>query len=98
MIVIDRGRLRYDGDLETLSRRYVTHRLVQLQLREHVSLDSIAGEGEVVAHEGLSVTLRVPADETAAVAGRLLSRLPVADVAIEEPPMEDVIRAVFAES
>ncbi len=97
VVVIDRGRLRFDGDLETLSRRYVTHRLVRLRLREPVTLESIAREGEGVAHHGLAVTLRVPADQTAAVAGRLLSRLPIEDVAIEEPPMEDVIRAVFAE-
>jgi ABC-2 type transport system ATP-binding protein len=98
VIVIDRGQLRFDGDLDTLSRHYVTHRLVRLRLSEPIGPESIAREGDVVAYEGLTVTLKVPAEDTATVAARLLARLPVEDVAIEQPSMEDVIRAVFARS
>jgi ABC-2 type transport system ATP-binding protein len=102
VIVIDAGRLRFDGDLDTLSRRHVTHRLVRLRLSQPVAREliaqEVAQEGEVVSHAGLAVTLKVPAEDTAALVGRLLARLPVEDVAIEQPSMEDVIRAVFAGS
>ena len=42
------------------------------------------------------MTLRVPKDATAATAGRLLAELPVLDLTIEDPPIEDVIGRVFA--
>ena len=41
-------------------------------------------------------TVRVPKAETPAVAGRLLAALPVADLTIEEPPIDQVIEEVFA--
>jgi len=71
---------------------------VRLRLSEPVGIEVLAREGDVVAHDGLTVTFKVSADQTAAVAARLLAVLPIQDVAIEQPPMEDVIRAVFAES
>ncbi len=96
VLVIDRGVLRFDGDLSALVRAHVTHRLVRLRLREAVDAERFGGYGEVVDADGPAVTLRVPAADTAAVAARLLVELPVADVAIEDPPVEDVIREVFA--
>jgi ABC-2 type transport system ATP-binding protein len=95
VVVIDAGRLRFDGDLDELSRRYVDHRLIKLRLRERATLSVAAEVGEVVSSDGLALTVRVAADQTAAAAGRLLTDLPVEDLSIEEPPMEDVIRAVF---
>jgi len=42
------------------------------------------------------IKLRVPRQETAAVTGRLLSELPVDDLTVEDPPIEEVIEMVFA--
>ena len=42
------------------------------------------------------VTLRVPRMETAATTGRLLSEQSVEDLAVEDPPIEDVIELAFA--
>jgi ABC-2 type transport system ATP-binding protein len=52
--------------------------------------------GEVVAREDGRVTLRVPKSETARVTGRLLADLPIADLTVEDPPIEEVIEQVFA--
>jgi ABC-2 type transport system ATP-binding protein len=43
------------------------------------------------------VVLRVPRDRTAEITGRLLADLPVLDLTIEDPPIEDVIKRVFAD-
>jgi ABC-2 type transport system ATP-binding protein len=42
------------------------------------------------------VSLNVGRGEAPEVAGRLLRDLPVADLTIEDPPIEDVIESVFA--
>ena len=52
--------------------------------------------GHVVASEGLRHTLRVPKADTPQVTGRLLADLPVIDLTVEDPPIEDVIAQVFA--
>ena len=41
--------------------------------------------------------LRVPKSETARVTAQLLAELPVEDLTVEDPPLEDVIERVFAQ-
>jgi ABC-2 type transport system ATP-binding protein len=42
------------------------------------------------------IVLRVPKAETSATTARLLAEVPVIDLTIEDPPIEDVIERVFA--
>ncbi|MEU1837834.1 ABC transporter ATP-binding protein [Micromonospora chersina] len=98
VLVIDRGALRFDGDLAALVESHSPHRLIRVALRRAVPAESWVGLGEVSSVDGAMVTLTVPRGETAEVAARLLATLPVEDVAIEDPPVEDVIRAVFADA
>ncbi len=51
--------------------------------------------GEIESSEGLKVTLRVARSQTKEAAARALASLPVADISVEEPPVEDIIRQVF---
>ena len=53
--------------------------------------------GQVMSQDGTRFTLRVPKAETAQVTARLLADLPVDDLNVEDPPIEDVIEQVFAE-
>lgn len=103
VLVIDRGLLRFDGTLASLVERHAPDRRIRVRLptpdgaRVDADLVAVLAEhGRVVDVDGPSVTLEVPRAGTAAVASRLLARLPVEDVAVEDPPLEDVIRAVFA--
>jgi ABC-2 type transport system ATP-binding protein len=56
----------------------------------------LSSYGEVVASEGSRNTLRVPKVDTPQVTARLLADLPVSDLTVEDPPIEDVIEQVFA--
>ena len=96
IIVIDHGRLRYDGDLSALVAETAPYRLLRLTLSRQVDIAELERYGEL--HEpidGLTVALRVRREATREVAGRVLDGLPVADLSIEEPPVEDIIRQVF---
>ena len=53
--------------------------------------------GEVLERDGDRVKLRVPKAETPRIAARVLSEQQVADLTIEDPPIEDVIELVFAQ-
>jgi ABC-2 type transport system ATP-binding protein len=93
VIVIHRGRLLFDGELASLVRRYTAHKTIVVQLDRAADL---ASYGEVVSEQDGRVTLRVPKAETARVTGRLLADLPVTDLTVEDPPIEEVIEQVFA--
>jgi ABC-2 type transport system ATP-binding protein len=95
VIVIHHGRILFDGDLSALADRFAAYKTIEVALADGSSpLDRY---GEVVERDGDRVKLRVPKAETPRVAARVLSEQQVADLTIEDPPIEDVIELVFAQ-
>ena len=64
--------------------------------RTGIVADGITPHGEVISRENERVTLRVEKADTAKLTARLLADLPVIDLAVEDPPIEEVIERVFA--
>ena len=97
VIVINQGRLIYDGRLVELVRRYAGDRLLQVELNRPVDRADLAAFGELAHWDGgQKATLRVPRAAVPERAARLLAAFPVRDLAIQEPDVEDVIRALFS--
>ncbi|GMU37921.1 MAG: ATP-binding cassette domain-containing protein [Phycisphaerae bacterium] len=96
IIVIDKGRLLFDGQLAQLSARLAPFKVIAVDLNQDVDGYDFERVGSVLAREGRKVTLRVPKADAAAATTRLLADLPVLDLTIEDPPIEDVIKRVFA--
>jgi ABC-2 type transport system ATP-binding protein len=95
VVVIHHGRLLFDGELADLVQQFTAHKTIVVQLEDcRVDLRSY---GEVVSCADGSFTLRVPKAETARVTERLLADLPVIDLLVEDPPIEEVIESVFAQ-
>jgi ABC-2 type transport system ATP-binding protein len=94
VIVIHHGRVLYDGDLAGLVERFSAVKTIGVTLARPG--DDLSAYGQVVSREGEHVTLRVPKADTPRVTARLLADLPVTDLTVEDPPIEDVIEQVFA--
>ena len=94
IIVIDRGRILFDGALAELVSRFSPHKTIVVELERDAA--DLSRYGEVVASEGGRHTLRVPKVDTPQVTARLLGDLPVSDLTVEAPPIEDIIEQVFA--
>jgi ABC-2 type transport system ATP-binding protein len=92
VIVIDAGRILYDGSLRALSARYSQRQTITFARPAGVEPGDL---GEIVSVEGDQVTMLVDKDRSAAVVGVLLEH-GVTDLTIEDPPVEDVIEQVFA--
>jgi ABC-2 type transport system ATP-binding protein len=97
VLIINRGRLLYDGVLQALVARLNPTKRIEIVLGDSVSPERLAAFGEVRAFRFPNATLDVPRGEATAASARLLAALPVVDLSIQDPPIEDVIRAVFAE-
>jgi ABC-2 type transport system ATP-binding protein len=95
VIVIHHGQILFDGALARLGDRFAAWKTIAVDLQNGSS--DLSAYGEVVAHDGDRVTLRVPRAETARVTARLLAEQDVADLTVEDPPIEDVIEMVFAQ-
>jgi ABC-2 type transport system ATP-binding protein len=96
IIVIDHGRLLFDGPLAGLSGRVLPFKVISVDLQRDVDGYDFSQVGEVIAFEGRKVTLRVSKEQAPAATTRVLADLPVLDLTIQDPPIEDVISRVFA--
>ena len=96
VLVIDKGTLRFDGDLHKLVEDHSPFRVIRVTLGDPSEIGRLGAFGDVVGADGVIVSVRVPRATTTAVVTRMLSELALDDVAIEDEPIEDVIRAVFA--
>jgi ABC-2 type transport system ATP-binding protein len=94
VVVIHHGRILFDGALADLAARFNATKTIGVVLKDG-SVD-LSAYGEVMATDDDRVTLRVSRADAPEVTTRLLRDLPVADLTIEDPPIEDVIEHVFA--
>jgi ABC-2 type transport system ATP-binding protein len=95
VIVIDEGRIIFDGALEELVNRFAKEKIIKLSLSREDNIQNIERIGKIKKLAFPEVILSVPRSATAVAAAELLQNFPVADLTIEEVPIEDVIRKVF---
>ncbi|AJD56739.1 ABC transporter ATP-binding protein [Synechococcus elongatus] len=96
VIVIHYGSLIYDGELDGLLDRFAPYRQIQLDLESPRSPEDLSRYGEVESCDGLSVRLLVKRSQLTETVTRLLADLPVNDLRVEDPPVEEVIGRVFS--
>ena len=103
VIVIHHGALVYDGDLAGLIARFAPRKTIVIDLDagaatpDDAALANLAGGADRIVETGNGrISLGIPRSETAAVTTRLLASLPVVDLVVEEPPIDEVIDLVFA--
>lgn len=98
VIIIDHGRIFFDGRLSEVLDRFADFKLLTIQCAQTASLSAaeLQAYGEVVEQDPLSLKLKVKRERVVAVCKTLLDRLPVTDIDIQEVPIEDIIRQIFA--
>src|SRR5258707_15295969 len=100
--MINRGRLLSDGAPEPLVAGIARTKGIELVLGggggegNQVTAETLAAFGEVKSFRFPNAVLEVRREDAPATSARLLAALPVADLSIEDPPIEQVIRVAFA--
>jgi ABC-2 type transport system ATP-binding protein len=98
VVVIDHGHLIYDGDLRALALRVRPDKRIVLRLEQAVAAADLARFGLVVSSDEAQAVIQVPAAEVSALVGRVLAALPVSDLTVEDPPLEEVMSELFRTS
>src|SRR5881409_2289506 len=97
VLIINRGRLLYDGALQALVARMAHTKRIELVLGDGVTREQLAAFGDVREFRFPNAVLEVARDQATAASARLLASVPVVDLSIQDPALEDVIRRAFAE-
>ncbi len=95
VIVIHRGVLLYDGALADLAERMAPYKRITVTLRGQVG--DLAAFGDVVSSTDNIATIHVPRSQAGERTARLVRELGdrLADISVEDPPIEEVIDKVF---
>jgi len=97
-MVINHGQVIYDGRVSTLKRDYMHTKTVSLKLGQAWQGFDRPGV-QVLKHKGYGVKLQV--DTGAApieqVVGELLAQYAIADITVNNPPMESIIAQIYGE-
>lgn len=102
VVLVDRGRTVYDGDLAGLSRTVGAQRVMTVDLAEAVPAAalSLPDGASHLGEEGHGLRHRIGFDAERATAAAVLAAVSTAaevlDLSIEEPDVEDVVRKVYA--
>ena len=97
VLLIHEGRLFHDGSLDALTQRLAPSREVRLELAEPWPLESLRAYGEVESCEGMVVRLLIRRDALTTAVSRLLADLPVRDLEVRDPPIEELIGSLFVQ-
>jgi ABC-2 type transport system ATP-binding protein len=103
VILIHHGQLLYDGELRGLAGRLAPFKLIRVAMRGSdcvqplVACDLLPSGVDIVEQANGRLTLRVGRTDAPSVTAHLLNTLPVADLAVEDPPIEAVIDQIYQE-
>ena len=96
IIIINKGKIIYDGSLTKITQKFATDKTITLVLAKEIDLKNISLVAEIKYVEFPKVVLNVPRKKVSQVTAKLLQKFPVADLDIEEEQIEDVIRKIFS--
>lgn len=97
IIIIHHGQLKYDGKINDLSRRIAPFKIIGVALGEPCPCDLSRYGTPVASDEVGKQFVQVKAGEVAAITTQMLANLPIRDLTIADPPIEDVIERAFQE-
>jgi len=95
IIIIDHGKLLYDGKLDKLVKQYASYKILSIILGSYIHPDAFKEIGDLVDYNFPRAIVRVPRGGSNMAAAQLLQKFPVEDLNIEEPNIEDIVRDIF---
>ena len=96
VIIIDHGKIFFDGPLHSIIDRFSVAKVVTLTFSEKAERD-FSAFGEVIEQTPVSVQLKVPRAKVTDTCRQLLDACSVSDISVHELPVEEVIRQLFGE-
>lgn len=95
LIILDKGEVLFDGDLADITTQYAKDKIIKITLAKDINPARLEKIGKIKNIRMPSVEIVVARSQAAIAASEILQSFPVADLTIEEEPIESIIRGVF---
>src|SRR5438132_10956678 len=96
VLVIDHGKIFFDGPLEEIVDRFSIYKILSLTFDKQEARD-FSRFGEVIEQTPMSIQLKVPRAKVTETTREVLQSCDVSDINVQEVPVEEVIRQLSGE-
>ncbi|MEM6672627.1 MAG: ATP-binding cassette domain-containing protein [Planctomycetota bacterium] len=105
IVVLDSGRIAFDGDLASLTRQVTGRRAVEVHVDPHTPIDDARVRAELApfgaeigGRAAGSITILVDAERLVDLVPRLFNVLDVRDLSIDRQPLEHLVKEIYRRS
>ncbi len=95
VIIIDKGKLVFDNQLSEITQKYSNHKLISVILTKKIDPKFLGSIAKIKEFNYPKLVYSVRRNEIPKSTAKMLKKLPVTDLNIEEPAIEDIIRGLF---
>lgn len=95
VVIINEGRIQFDGSLADIVGQSHQERIVSLRLGNTTGIDNLSQFGRVTRLQPPQVQLRIPRAQVTSSLAEILNRYQVDDVSVSDPPLEEVFAHLF---
>lgn len=96
VIIVDDGRIIYDGSISNLIKQHVHFKTISFVLGKRVEREDLGKIGEIITLNDTEGIIKVPRKEVANASAALLKSFPIEDLDIDEMSLDGVIREIFS--
>jgi ABC-2 type transport system ATP-binding protein len=97
VVVIAQGQIQYDGSLAGIIDNFSSEKIITVDLGENQVASGFERYGRVESTVLPRVRLRIPRTQVPTALASILSNYAIDDVAVEDPPLDEVIASLFAQ-
>ncbi|WP_235929968.1 ABC transporter ATP-binding protein [Chengkuizengella marina] len=97
VIVINQGEMVFDDHIDQLKRRFIHHKVVEIGFTKPTVVNSLPPDVDIIYADQMNLKLKVK-HGISQLMEHLMVQYSVADLNINEPSMEEVIRSIYQES
>jgi ABC-2 type transport system ATP-binding protein len=94
-IIINQGKIVYDGDLRRVNELFNAKKIIKLQFTDEVPMKALIGFGAIMEHDGMNAVLEIDKQDLQKLSKMMLDRLPILDFTIEDIPIEQGIESLY---
>jgi len=100
IVIIDLGKIIFDGTLTDLTKKYVKNKKVEIVLsaKNKINCSLVHRYGHVISCEPGKALFEVPREKVAETTSQLIKDFDILDLEISEMPIEEIIADIFKEN
>ncbi|MBI3955071.1 ATP-binding cassette domain-containing protein [Candidatus Gottesmanbacteria bacterium] len=95
LIIIDHGKIIYDGTLSKLVEKYADSKFISVEVQNKITKVTLEQLGHLYSYQPPKAVFNVPRNRVNEFVSRILNEFKVEDLIIQEPEIEEIIRTVF---